>query len=125
MYRRACAALTHGWILPVAALLAGAVNGLLGTGGGMVLALALRAVYRGEERTVMALSTACVLFFSVLSTILYALRGHLSGGTPFSILLPSLLGGTLGAFLLGRFHVPSLNLLLGAVLLLSGIRLLV
>ena len=90
----------------------------------MVLTLALRAILRGEERAAMALSTACVLFFSVLSTILYAVQGHFSGVDPLPLLLPSLLGGAVGALLLVRMRLPSLDLLLGILLIVSGLRLL-
>ena len=109
--------------LPAAALLSGGINGLLGTGGGMVLTLALRAAYPGERRRVMALSTACALFFSVLSIFLYAIGGHLEEVAVTDTLLPALLGGALGALLLGRVRLPYLDLLLSLLLLYSGLSL--
>ena len=57
-------------LLPLLSALAGFLNGFLGTGGGMVLALSLRAAYPREEKCAMAISTACVLSFSVLTMIL-------------------------------------------------------
>ena len=110
--------------LPFAALLAGGVNGLLGTGGGMVLTLALRAAYPEKRREAMALSTACVLFFSVLSIFLYTFSGHLEGVEIASSLLPAFLGGALGAVLLGRARLPYLDVLLAVLLLYSGLSLL-
>ena len=109
--------------LPVTAFLAGGVNGLLGTGGGMVLTLALRAAYPGERREAMAISTACTLFFSVMSILLYAISGHFEGVSVLPSILPAFLGGALGALLLGRVRIPYLDLLLALLLLYSGISL--
>lgn len=109
--------------LPAAAFLAGGVNGLLGTGGGMVLTLALRAAYPDERRAAMALSTACALFFSILSIFLYTISGHFEGTAVLSSVLPAFLGGALGALLLGRVRLPYLDLLLALLLLYSGLSL--
>lgn len=109
--------------LPAAAFLAGGVNGLLGTGGGMVLALALRAAYPKGRREAMALSTACALFFSVLSIFLYTISGHFEGVEVLSSVLPAFLGGALGALLLGRLRLPYLDILLSLLLLYSGLSL--
>lgn len=111
-------------ILPLLSFFAGVLNGLFGTGGGMLLTLSLRAAYPGEERSSMAISTACVLSFSILTIILYTLKGYMRGAEPLPILLPAFLGGAAGALLLGRLHTRSLDLVLGALLLYSGVTLL-
>ena len=115
----------HFFALPsIAAFFAGVLNGLLGTGGGMVLTLALRASNPDAERDGMALSTACMLLFSVLTTILYGIQGHLSLGDAAPVLLPAFLGGALGSVLLGRLRLPMVDLLLSLLLLYSGLSLL-
>ena len=80
----------------------GLANGLLGTGGGMVMVLTLSRLYPDKEKKMVAISTACALVFSVLTIILYIMNGNMQGISALPILAPSLLGGTLGALLLGR-----------------------
>ena len=109
---------------PIAAFFAGMLNGLLGTGGGMVLTLALRASAPDAERDGMALSTACMLLFSVLTTILYGIQGHLVLGDAVPVLLPAFLGGALGSVLLGRLRLPMVDMILSLLLLYSGLSLL-
>ena len=111
-------------LLALAALAAGVLNGLLGTGGGMVLTLSLRAAYPEKEREAMALSTACMLLFSILTTILYLFQGHIDPLDALPVLLPALLGGGVGALFLGRIGSPLLDAILAVLLVLSGISLL-
>ena len=111
-------------LVPIASFAAGVLNGLLGTGGGMVLTLALRAADPEHERDGMALSTACMLFFSVMTTILYEIQGHLSLADTLPVLLPAFLGGALGSLLLGRLRLPAVDMLLALLLLYSGLSLL-
>ncbi len=112
-------------LLPLAALVGGLVNGLLGTGGGMVMTLSLNAVYRDEKQNAMAISTICVMFFSFLSIILYKINGYIENVAILPVLLPALVGGALGTYLLGRLPTLGIDLLLSALLLYSGVRLLV
>ena len=113
-----------GLPLAIAAFFGGALNGLLGTGGGMVLTLALRSAYPDDERAAMALSTACMLLFSMLTTILYFTQGRFRVTDALPVLLPALLGGALGSLLLGRVRLPLLDLILAVLLVYSGIALL-
>ncbi|MBO7763037.1 MAG: TSUP family transporter [Clostridia bacterium] len=111
-------------LLPLLCFAGGVLNGFLGTGGGMVLTLSLRAAYPGKEKCALAISTACVLSFSVLTTILYAFEGHLQGLSLRPMLLPALLGGALGAWLLWRIGTLSLRWLFGGLLAYAGLSLL-
>ena len=115
-----------GWglIAMSVALVAGVVNGLLGTGGGMVLVLALSRLYPEEEKRVMAISTACVFVFSILSIILYTINGRMRDIDVLPMLLPSLLGGLLGVLLLGRIRGEAVEGIFAFLLILAGARLL-
>ena len=62
---------------------------------------------------------------SVLSIILYKINGHIENADVFPVLLPALVGGTLGTYLLGRLPTLGVDLLLSVLLLYSGARLLV
>ena len=105
-------------------LFAGCLNGLLGTGGGMVLALGLARLFPREEAKNLSISTASVLVFSIMSTILYGLQGHIPWENVAAALPPALMGGVLGALLLGRLPGRVLTLLLALMLLYSGVMLL-
>lgn len=112
------------WLGWLSAGFGGIANGLLGTGGGMIMVLALSRLYPAEEKKMVAISTACTLVFSVLTIILYIKRGYMQGVSLLPLLVPSLLGGALGALLLGRIGSRLLYAALAALLLFGGVRLL-
>ena len=112
------------YALPVLGLFAGFLNGFLGTGGGMVLSLGLRRLYPEEMAKNLALSTASMLVFSIMSTILYTIQGHIGGSHILPVILPALIGGALGACLSPRLGRQGLDLLLSCMLLYSGLTLL-
>lgn len=101
---------------------AGAINGLLGAGGGMVLLPALRRWGKVPEESLFPTAVAVMLPLSLVSLVVYGLRGAL----PFAESLPYLLGSAAGGFLSGRFgsRIPTrwLHLGLGVLLLWGGIR---
>ncbi|MGN1061991.1 MAG: TSUP family transporter [Candidatus Scatosoma sp.] len=72
----------------------GAANGLFGGGGGMIAVPLLRALGSGEKEA-HATAIAVILPVSLLSFILYAVRGYFD----FSVALPTALGGFFGGFL--------------------------
>ncbi len=111
------------FLLYAASVLSGALCGFLGTGGGMLLLFSLRFLHPDEEKENMAICTACVLLFSILTTILYKIEGHMDGVGIALILLPSLLGGAVGSLLLGRIHLLFLDLVLSLLLVYAGLSL--
>lgn len=111
-------------------LLAGAVNGLLGAGGGILLVRRapklLPEASRGP-RDVFATALFVMLPVSAVSALTYALRGSLSfsalGGVRWAVLAGSgIAGGAAGALLLDRADVRVLRLIFAAVTVWSGLR---
>lgn len=116
--------------LPVFAALfagfgAGVVNGLLGTGGGILLLLILRR--RLAPRDAFASSIACILPLSVLSLLLYLRNGTVSvtdicSSDTLPYLLGAIPGGIGGAYLLDRMKPTAAEVLFAALLIFSGWR---
>ncbi len=115
----------------LAGLGAGLLNGLLGAAGGILLVTVLPVLPRlfaedaapQDRRDVLATSMAVMLPVSVVSLILYFLRG-LQPPTELlsAIWLPSLIGGLIGAWLLDRLPVRTVKILFALLVLVSGVR---
>lgn len=108
------------WYAIAAGLAAGAINGLFGAGGGMVLVPILSGSKRipGDE----VFSSSIVIIFPICLVSLFLGSGSL----PWATAWPFLAGGTLGGIAsatLGRHLRPLwLHRILGALILYGGIR---
>ncbi len=104
---------------------AGLVNGLFGAGGGMVLLPLLSRCTDLKPHEVFANCVCVILPLSVISIIVYSLRG---GGLLFVESLPYLVGGAAGGVIAGlllkRLPTKWLHRALGLVILWGGLRLL-
>lgn len=102
--------------------LAGIVNGLLGTGGGMVLVPMLQKFNRIPEESVFPASVSVILPICAVTAILSISSGDVNVGRALPYLIGSALGG-IGVSLLGK-KIPTLWLhrIFGALLLWGGIR---
>ena len=126
-----CAARTAAAVL-LTGIAAGVINGLLGTGGGILALLMLARWQRRtasdaskeDARAAYATSLAAMLPVSLLSLLQYTAKGgiDLSAFTPY--LLPALAGGLVGGVLLDRVRLPLLRTLFAALLLFGGVRML-
>lgn len=113
--------------LCLAGFFAGIANGLLGAGGGI---LAVFGLLWGcgsslSPRDVYANALCVMLPLSAISCFRYAQAGNLelSGFAPFA--LPAILGGIVGAILLGRIDKRLLGKLFGGLVVWSGVMLIV
>lgn len=112
------------WKAVLSGTAAGAANGLFGAGGGMLLVPLMRRQKLLEDRELFASAIAIMLPISLVSFVVYYLRGTVD----LTAALPYLLGGLAGGLLGGVFYrkVPTtfLHKALGIFILWGGIRLL-
>ena len=105
----------------LAGLAAGAINGLLGAGGGMVLVPLLSAGFDLDEKEIF--SSSIVIIFPICIVSLLASSG---GTLPWSIAWPYLLGSVPGGVLAGLLgkYIPTtwLHRALGIMILYGGFR---
>ncbi len=105
------------------AIIAGVVNGFLGTGGGIVLMFALSILPAGDDNAVrdrFAALIAVILPLSLISAFSYGDSIDFSAATPF--LFPGILGGVVGALLLDRLNVKIVKKLFAAMVIWAGIN---
>ena len=106
----------------LAGLCAGAVNGLFGAGGGMVLVPLLTSLTDLEDEEIFPSSITIILPICLISLTVTAL----TQGLTLTGFLPYLLGGALGGIAAGIWgrHIPVhwLHRILGLLILWGGIR---
>ena len=117
------------FLLALAGIAAGFVNGLLGAGGGVIIIRSAAHILpygsKTSPRDVYASALAVMLPVSAISAISYARLGVWDGEGAARFILPALVGGTAGAMLLDRLHTQLLRLIFSAVAAYSGIMMLV
>ena len=114
--------------LVLTGLFAGLVNGLLGAGGGIVVVFALSALLRGEiedSRDLYANALCVMVPISIVSCVRYATGGNLVTEGFGVYALPAVAGGILGGILLGRLRASYLKKLFGALVIWSGVLLII
>ncbi len=115
------------WFVP-ATLAAGAVNGLLGAGGGVIMLYLVRAVLRmngdGEavQKDTFASVVAIMLPVSIVSAISYAAKGNISMEEMQILTLPALVGGVIGAYLTDKLPSRVIRGIFAVLVIISGIR---
>lgn len=106
---------------------AGLVNGLLGAGGGIIAVWGLGRMLRGRGasgRDVFANALAVMLPLSVVSVLGYGSGGTVDYRELGTLVLPAIAGGLCGALVLDRIRVDWLKLIFSAVVVYSGLNML-
>ena len=111
-------------ILPIFSFLAGGMNGFLGTGAGIVLVYLLSYLNRGkrEIKDNFAMAVVLVLPMSAVSLYFYVKGGNVDYELLRISVLPAILGGILGAYLMDKIDKRWLSLIFAALVIYSGFR---
>jgi len=107
----------------IGGICAGFVNGLLGAGGGIIIVYLLSYLLKNtlKHRDIFA-NTLCVMFpISIVSCIVYALRGDMNIPNVSLFVLPAIIGGIVGGFFLSKINTSLLKKLFSALVVISGI----
>lgn len=105
---------------------AGFVNGLLGAGGGIILVFTLGAAMGrdADPRDIYATALAITLPVTALSLARYAAGGALDTTGFARFLIPAVLGGALGGWLLDRLDTRLTKKIFAAIVIWSGLSML-
>ncbi len=104
------------WGIPI-----GFVNGFFGSGGGVVAVYVLKRILKVEDKKAHATALGIILPLSCASLFMYK-----NSCVDFNLVLLCALGGSLGSIIGAKFlnRIPKrwLQIVFGAVMVLSGVR---
>jgi uncharacterized membrane protein YfcA len=101
---------------------AGAVNGFLGTGGGMVLVPAFTRLVKMDRKTAMTTSVAVIAPLCLLSAAGYMMTGQLLREETLPYLAGGLFGGLAGAKLFPKISAVILRKVFAFLLIYGGVK---
>ncbi|HOV69452.1 MAG TPA: sulfite exporter TauE/SafE family protein [Clostridia bacterium] len=105
----------------ITGIVAGAVSGFLGAGGGVFAVLLFKRFVKLEPQEAHASAVAVMLPITVISAIIYITNGAAEIRLSLGISLGSAIGGIAAGLLLKRTGKSILNKLFGALMILTGI----
>ncbi len=115
-------------VLILTGLASGYINGLFGTGGGIVLVFVLTRVmkeaYGFNARDIFATVIAAILPMSAVSAAFYLSGGDVSLALAEPYLLPGMIGGVIGGLLLEKINLKLLKKLFAFMVAYAGVRML-
>jgi uncharacterized membrane protein YfcA len=103
----------------LAGIASGFLNGLFGSGGGVVAVMFLRNII-GDEKKAHASATLMILIMSIVSFVFYLVYGHVDWGTGLKLVPGGIVGAVAGTVLLKKMHSKGVKKLFAAVLVVSG-----
>ena len=115
------------WLLVGGGLAVGLLGGLLGAGGGILAVFVLGRVLRDAEadgKDIFANTVAIIIPLCAFSLVNYASKGAIPFREASPLILPALLGGAVGGWLLDKLKVDAVRTLFGILILVSGILML-
>ena len=102
-----------------AGIASGFLNGLFGSGGGVVAVMFLRNILQDEKKA-HASATLMILIMSIASLIFYSIYGHVDWTAGLRFVPGGVIGALLGTRLLKNMKNDKLTRLFGLVLAVSG-----
>lgn len=103
--------------------LAGVMNGMLGTGGGLIVVPLLKS-YGLEQQRAQATAISIILPLTAISAIIYYINGNIPLDSNLWFIPFGAVGAVIGAFLLPKISNKFLKNIFAVFIIWAGIRLL-
>lgn len=110
------------WITVVLSAVAGFVNGFLGGGGGVIIVALLLAVVKLHQKYAQATALLVILPLTAVSAVVYLIKGNVDWCPTLWTTLGVVVGGVVGAKLLGKLKGNAAKLIFALVLIAGGIK---
>jgi len=104
-------------------IIAGAINGLFGSGAGMIILPALCSIFDMEDKKSRGTTIVSILFLTIISSIFY-FKNMPDLTLVWYVSVGGMLGGIIGARLINTIPTKYLKMLLGIFMIATGIRML-
>ena len=101
----------------------GVVNGMLGAGGGMIAVPLLKKLGL-DQKSAHANAVAVILPITVLSAVLYLIKGYVHFSQSLSFIPTGVIGSLLGTVIIRKISPVWLKRIFGGFMVYAGIRLL-
>lgn len=102
-------------------LVSGVLNGLFGAGGGTVC-VPLLTKCKISEKSAHATSVVIMLALSLLSAVIYIVRGDVLISDSYVYLVGGIVGAVVGATLLKKLKTKPIKIIFGAVIIFAAVR---
>ena len=112
-------------ILSVSSVVSGVMNGFVGTGGGIILYFVLKFINKNKNvniKDIMATTISAVIPMSIISSVIYMIKGKMIYKELTTYLPAALIGGIIGAFLLEKLKFKFVKKLFSVMIIYAGIR---
>ena len=113
----------------IAGILSGIVNGLLGTGGGILTVLFLSKIYAKDSsystKDIFAITLCSSVIMSMASLLFYLSSGCFSVSDSALYMLAAVPGGVLGAILLEKLSSKTMKLIFALLVVWAGISMMI
>lgn len=116
-------------LFALAGILSGIVNGLLGTGGGILTVLFLSKIYAKDSsystKDIFAITLCSSVIMSMASLLFYLSSGCFSVSDSALYMLSAVPGGVLGAILLEKLSSKTMKLIFALLVVWAGISMMI
>ncbi|MBQ9744202.1 MAG: sulfite exporter TauE/SafE family protein [Clostridia bacterium] len=120
----------YGWkkwvIIAILSLLAGCINGFVGTGGGIVIVYMLLFLDSGggdSTKNAFAKTLVAVIPMSFVAFLVYLNNGNVDTELMGRVFIPATLGGIVGACLMYKIDKKWLTMIFSSLVIYSGVTL--
>lgn len=103
-------------------LVTGLINGVFGSGGGMIIVPALILFLGLKDYKAHATAISIILPLSIISTIIYLLNNTIPLKVCFLVMMGGLVGSYIGAKILNKIPTTILRKIFGGVIIYTAIR---